>query len=362
MTENKQEEINTNVEEPKEKKLGFFKKLGYSITKFEKYPEMAAEGVARAFKYLIQLMLIFSVIVGCAFVYQFYSLINKGADYVQNELPNITYSNGILNVESNQAIIIDDINYVLNKIIIDTNTESQTQIDEYVNSIPQDNAGAVILKDKIIIKNTATANSTIYSYTDLLSSITNQNFDNLTKQDILNYVKGSGMISLYAMFFALMFVYVFVIYLVSVLVDTVVLGILGNITILFTKLKLKFSAVYSMAIYALTLSVILNAIYITVNMITGFEIKYFQIMYTCIAYVYLVAAIFIIRADFIKKQGELMKILEEQEKIRQQMKEQEKKEQEEQEKQNENKKPEKEEKSGDKETSEDDSEPKGSEA
>ena len=33
------------MEENKTKNINFFKKLWYSITKFEKYPEMAAEGI-----------------------------------------------------------------------------------------------------------------------------------------------------------------------------------------------------------------------------------------------------------------------------------------------------------------------------
>ena len=39
--------------------IGFFKKIWLSITKFERYPEMAAEGVGRAISYLAKLMLIF---------------------------------------------------------------------------------------------------------------------------------------------------------------------------------------------------------------------------------------------------------------------------------------------------------------
>lgn len=40
----------------------FIKKIWYSITKFEKYPEMAAHGVPRALIYLAELLVIFSVI------------------------------------------------------------------------------------------------------------------------------------------------------------------------------------------------------------------------------------------------------------------------------------------------------------
>ena len=43
-------------------KLNFFKKIWYSITKFEKYPELAALGVKKALIYFTELIVIFCVI------------------------------------------------------------------------------------------------------------------------------------------------------------------------------------------------------------------------------------------------------------------------------------------------------------
>lgn len=348
-----------NNEEKIEKKISFFKKAIYSVSKFEKYPEMAAEGVPRAFKYLAQVMLIFSIIVAGGFVFKLHDTAKKGIDYIENELPDITYSDGKLNVTSNEAITINTGEMFVDKIIIDTKVEDEEQINKYTTSIPTENTGAVILKDKVIVKAGGNNATISYTYPEILSSISNGEINSFTKQDIVNYVTGSSMISVYLMFFVLMLIYVFIIYSISVLVDTVLIAVLGNITLLFTRVKLKFSAVYNMAIYALTISIFLNAIYITVNSITGFEIKYFQIIYTSIAYVCLVAALFMIRLDLIKRQAELIKIREEQEKVRQEMNEKKEKEED----QKENKKPEDEEKEEKKEKeSPDDTEPTGSQA
>ena len=43
-------------------KQGFFKKVWYSITKIEKYPDMAAEGVGRTIGYLAKLVAVFSIV------------------------------------------------------------------------------------------------------------------------------------------------------------------------------------------------------------------------------------------------------------------------------------------------------------
>ena len=347
--------------EKQEKKISFFRKVYYSITKFEKYPEMAAEGLSSALKYLALIMISFSVIVSIGLVLELQKTISGGAYYIENELPDLEYSDGNLKVSSNEVIKIDSQISAIDQIIIDTNTDSEEQINEYVESIPTDNTGIVILKDKVIIKAIETNQKIEYSYKDILSNL-NINQERLNKQDILNYLTGSGVISIYVMFFVLMIIYVFVIYLISVIVDTLLIAVLGNITVLFTKLKLKFSAVYNMSVYALTLSILLNAIYIFINSLTGFEMSYFQIMYTSIAYVYLVAAIFMIRLDFEKKQAELMKIMEEQEKVKQEIKEQKQEEEKEQNKKPEEKDNDSEKEKQKKETDSDTGEPTGSEA
>ena len=68
---------------------------------------------------------------------------------------------------------------------------------------------------------------------------------------------------------------------------------------------MKFKSVYAMSLHAITLSVILNAIYLVVNTFTGFYIKYFDVMYTTISYIYIVTAILSIRQDLIKQQIEI---------------------------------------------------------
>ena len=80
-----------------------------------------------------------------------------------------------------------------------------------------------------------------------------------------------------------------------------------------------------MSIYALTLPILLNALYIGVNIFTQFNIEYFQVMYLAVAAIYLIAAIFILKDNFIKKQQELLKIIEVQAKIKQEKDEQEEK-------------------------------------
>ena len=74
-TKFKNKEVNNkedvNSEEVSVAPLGFFKKLWYSITKFEKYPELATNGVSRAIKYLIQIIAIFAIVLTIGITYNF---------------------------------------------------------------------------------------------------------------------------------------------------------------------------------------------------------------------------------------------------------------------------------------------------
>lgn len=159
------------------------------------------------------------------------------------------------------------------------------------------------------------------------------------KEDILKFIDNNNNITLYINFFIISTIYMFLLYFISTILDVIMLAILGAIVSRIMGIKIRFKATFNMGVYALTLPIILNLIYIIVNSFTGFEVRYFNWMYTTISYIYMIVAILMIKADFINKQAELMKIIEEQEKVRQEIQEREnKKKEEESKKQNDNKK------------------------
>ena len=119
-------------------------------------------------------------------------------------------------------------------------------------------------------------------------------------------------------------------------IDAAMLGVLGLIVARLIGIRMKYKATVNIGIHALTLPLILQIIYLTVNILTGFEVKYFQWMYTTISYIYVVVAILMIKTQFINQQIELMKIKLEQEKIREETNQQEEQKNEEPEEKQEN--------------------------
>ena len=356
------EEKKNNIEEKKEeykelKGIGFFKKVKYSIFNIEKYAEMATEGLGKAVSYIAKLVVVLGIILSVWTLYQIYQMIQEGTNYVENEFPDFSYSDGTLTVDTDEVINID--NEQFGKIIIDTNTDSEETINQYKNSINEAGTGVIILKNEVIFKNITMIGEVSYNYKESLESM---NIAEFNKQDLINYVRQGQINSVYVSLFVSLFIYSFAMYFVNTLWYAVIISIVGYFTMWILKMRIRYVAVFNMSIYALTLSTVLNIIYLLVNIFFNFNIEYFSIMYVTVATIYLLATIFIIKSDLIKKQGEVMKILEAQAMVKKEMEQKEKDEEEKQkqEKPEEDKKENKDKK--DKKGNLDNDEPEGSKA
>ena len=350
------EEKKNNIEEKKEeykelKGMGFFKKVKYSIFNIEKYPEMATEGFGKAISYIAKLVVVLGIILSVWTLYQIYQMIQEGTNYIENEFPDFSYSDGILTVDTDEVINIE--NEQFGKFIIDTNTDSEETINQYKNSISETGTGVIILKDQVTIKDTAMIGEISYNYKESLESM---NITEFNKQDLINYVRQGQINTVYVSLFVSLFIYSFALFFINTLWYAVIISIVGYLTMLILKMRMRFVAVFNMGIYALTLSTVLNIIYVLINIFFDFAIEYFGIMYVTVATIYLLAAIFILKSELIKKQAEVMKIVEAEQIVKKEMENKEKEEEPKEEKTESNEKKDKEEK--DKK----DDEPEGSKA
>ncbi len=207
----------------------------------------------------------------------------------------------------------------------------------------------LFLKDKAVVTSNLLAGEESIYYSNLLDT----NIEN--KEEMLNLINGRNITYFYVAFFFTMLIYLLVIYIFSNMIDALVLGMLGYLFARLMKLRLKFKATFNIGIYALTLPIILNLIYIIVNTFTGFEIKYFQWMYEAISYIYVIVAILMIKTEIINQKIQLIKLQEIQEQVAKEAEEKEQKEEEKKEKEEkENEEPKEEKTSGE--------EPEGSNA
>lgn len=301
-----------------EKELPFFKKMIISIKKFERYPELASKKWSIVIAYLIKLLIIFTIVVSFCSVYKIKDDIGQVISYIKTDLPDFTFQNNTLKMETDNPIILEHENKIFNLTIIDTNEllEDKT-IENYKQKILNVQNGIIILNDRIIVKTTATKNAAVeYTYSTIAESYQIQSFN---KQDLVNSFTGTNLTMLYIGIFIVTFIYMLIVYFISIWLDIILLAIFGYTTALFMRLKLRFSAMCKIAIHSLTLPILLNALVTLIYAFTGFEITYFEIMYVGIACIYIVTAILMIKSDVIKNQQELAKIIEEQAKVKEEM-------------------------------------------
>lgn len=315
------------------KKSSFFKRLKTSIFDFDGYQGLATEKVGRTIGYIAILMLIFSIIVSAIYTFQIFGLINKSRTYIDTQISEIKYENNNLNVvpKGEENVIKLDINNLISaKVIINTQTEDESKIQESINEIKNSDNGILLLKDRVIVKDALSGNTNEIDYKTICEKF-NIDLSSISKDSILNALSGQDINISLAMFFVKAIIYMFILYFSTVLIDIILLVVLTYIVTRIAGLRLKYTAIYNIAAYSLTLPIILNILYFIINSFTGFTIKYFQVMYTAIASIYIITAILMIKSDVIKKQLELNRIIEEQERVKQELKQKEEKEKEEQE-------------------------------
>lgn len=291
------------MEDSKILKKGFFKKVWYSIVKIEKYGEMAAEGVPRAIFYTIKLALVIALITALGSIYQADQLVNKGKNFLETQVGEFTYKEGILSVEKEEPIIAPSSQF--GEIIINTKTETEEEMEQIVNSV-QTSKSIILLKDRVVAKGLSSNNFVTYKYADLLRGTEIQE---INKQDVMNLFGGDNLWKIYLAVVVALTLYMLLNYTLQILWYNVVLSMFGFVVTFFSKIKMRYAALFNMSCYAFTLSVLLQGIYVLVNIFWKFEIKYFQVMYVAVAAIYLIAAILLIKTEFLKQKIEASKLV-----------------------------------------------------
>lgn len=306
-------------------KINFFKKVWYSITKYEKYPSMAAEGVKRAIKYLIMLTAIVTVFITIEALIQSKQMIQDLSNYIQENIPSFTYENGKLSMDMKETIVIKDVEYSgIDRIVINTLHETDKQKEQIEEENLITGITVIFFKDEVVLEARNESGQTArqpYTYNEFLASYISEDIEKFNKEEFIEFLNSNKMFSYYSQYGITTFIALFIANILVSLLDTLEVAIIGWIATMIARIKMKFSGIYSMAAYSLTLSMVLNIIYIIINYFTSFTIIYFQVAYITIACIYLIAAIFILKDDIIKKMQEVEKIKQEQKKVRQEIKE-----------------------------------------
>ncbi len=319
---NKDIDKKDQIPEDYKMKLNFFKRFWFSITKIEMYPLLSATGMKKALMYFAGLVMILAMVFSLGIIYELNSFVDGGKEYFENEFPELKYENEMLVVDSEEPIYFENENFLIGNIIVDTTQREQKHTQQiYFEDEELSNGSTIVIAfDQILIKNSEASAVISYRYADLFGEL---NIETFNKQDIIEYINSSQIIGIYTTIFFILLIYGFMLYFIINILNVIFLSILGYLTTILTRIKMKYRAIFNMTVYATTLSITLNVIYIGINIFVDFNIEYFQVMYLGVASIYLIAAIFMLKTEVIKKQMELVKIAEVQEQIKKEIEEKE---------------------------------------
>ena len=283
-------------------KIGFFSRVKKAIFKFDEYEKFIKEPLKKAFSYFFKLVIIFSFVITISLVYILNNYTEEFLKVFKEEFPKFTISNNELVIEGKDEFTyyFEDLNF---QVVMNKNETADIKTD-YDNSL-------ILLKNKMIIK-FGNLSQNIYYQDGELNGITNENIS-----QILGAQNKTILLVTLAM---TMFVTNFMTYTIILLLDILTLSILGLIINILIKTAFKFADIFKISIYAMTLPIILYLIYSVANVVLGTTIKYFDLAYNAISYIYLITVLLIMKSDIIKNMQELQTVLEEQKKVKEEIK------------------------------------------
>lgn len=281
------------------KKLSFNKRLLLSIKDIDKYNIIGIGTIGNSLKYILLLLVCFSAILSVCITFRAADKIQKASEFLKENVPEFEIKDNRFSIESEEPIEIESRKNLKLKIILDNaddETKYSSEIENYDGNI------VILLKDKIIMRYTSGI-VTEEQYNDLKEYY---NMDTINKDAVLEKVNGDGKQEIYFTILLIAFVVSFIINFVSTIINVLALSVLGIIISKMAGTSLKYSSIFNMSISAITLPTILSLIYVLLELFAGFTMQYFQIMYTLVSYIYLIAAILIIRSDTNKKKKEIV--------------------------------------------------------
>lgn len=243
----------------KTKKIGFFKRFKMAIFELENYIDFLNEKLSKSLIFSLKLVILVSFIMAVSNVIFVYAKYNSPDNYLNEVIPEFIYEKSELKIDENE-----------------TKSDEKKQMAQIMKQV-------------------------VPSITNILGDGT------YTKADLIHYVQENQKTIVGFGVTAIFIENILDLYIMWLMV-AVLTSFIGWIDLVFLKIKMKYSKLFTLSIYASTLSVILTVIYTMLNAFAGVYIDMFDYLSILIAYIYITAVIYMIRSDLIKQQIELIRI------------------------------------------------------
>lgn len=130
------------------KKVAFFKRVKNAIIDFDEYKVFVDEKVSVAIKYILKLLLIFTLVIVAVMAYKFVKQTNEVIDYIGKDFPEFSLQENTLVIEGENKKVINGTEDYYFGFIVDSEAENITDIQEANNY----QIVVCFLKNKIVVK------------------------------------------------------------------------------------------------------------------------------------------------------------------------------------------------------------------
>lgn len=243
----------------KTKKIGFFKRFKMAIFELENYIDFLNEKLSKSLVFSLKLVVLLSLIMAISNVIFVYAKYHSPDNYLNEVIPEFTYENSELKIDENE-----------------TKSDEKKQMAQIMKQV-------------------------VPSVTNILGEGT------YTRSDLIHYVQDNQRTIVSFGVTAIFIENILDLYIMWLMV-AVLTSFIGWVALIFLRIKMKYSKLFTLSIYASTLSIILTVIYTMLNAFCGVYIEMFDYLSILIAYIYITAVIYMIRSDLIKQQIELIRI------------------------------------------------------
>lgn len=253
--------------------MNFFRRFLNSIINFNSYAYFIRQTAGKAVLYLFLVSLFFGIVITIRPVVFINTELPSILDRIAEEIPDFTLENGILDIQGEMPLMLGSESY---PIIIDTTGKSdESALDEYAS-------GVFISATEMVQKSPETFHVTPFK------DIRTFRITKETLLDMLPLIRVMGIVV--AFLLALFFI-------VVRFLSAVILSIAGLFAANIKGLRLRFRDVFKLSAYALTLPTLLAVLL----MMTGLQLKYFNLIYLSIGFLYIWNGLGIIRREIDKQ-------------------------------------------------------------
>lgn len=280
-----------------ENKIGFFKKVWYSITNIKKYDEMTKQGLFSAIKYAMLLLAMLGIIMAGFETFEQIKAVNKSISYLEQNLPEFTINKQEINLQNEDTVILESEEmkkFFGCNIVIAQNLEENEAIEQYANMVKGEYSCLIFLKNEYVLitpkysQNDRENGILKGEYSSEVSKYLGDSKEEYNKEDVINYLRAN--IS-YTYYFVIDFVIYFLTLIILYVFFLFVLALSYILALKMTKIKTPIKQAVSEVLYAETLSMIVYVMYILISYVLNFKFSFIYGINLLIVYIYMMIVI-----------------------------------------------------------------------